>query len=336
MRPASVYRKYGYYLLKFGTVRKVINLLHNRLEHRLNRTLLSSHPYKVTIDTGSFCNLQCPGCHTGIKHQEMLTPAFLKPEAFKFLFNQVKDHVFSIALYNWGEPFLNKNIFEMIAHATASRVGTTIHTNFNHFNEKMARKTVESGLTHIYLSIDGATQDTYVKYRQGGNLDTVLDNLKTMLQVRREMKSKFPLITWKYLIFEHNRHEVEAARKMSIEMGCDDFETFVGSPHLCDIYDEAGDYKNASRDMRDFPDTCSSLWSSIYIHSDGTVFPCSLAFRQKESFGNLFEKPYSEIRNNKPYTSARSMFSEKSNKTEIPWPCRGCKYAMKCKAMITD
>lgn len=301
----------------------------NQYEMRMKKTVLSSLPCHITIDPGNFCNLRCPGCHTGIKHPQMMTPSFLKAQDYKVIFDQVRDHAFSVALYNWGEPFLNKQLFDIIGYTTESGVGSTIHSNFNLFSEKMAEHCVHSGLTHIYLSIDGATQESYEKYRVKGKLDQVLENLKMMVETKKRLKSRYPIITWKFLVFEHNKHEAEQARRMAKELGADEFEVFHGSPQLCDIYTFADDYRREPHRLQEVPDHCSSLWSSIYVNSDGTLFPCSLSFRENESFGNLLHEDLKTVWNNPKYVHSRAMFGNDPFSKDIPLPCRGCRHYLK-------
>jgi radical SAM protein with 4Fe4S-binding SPASM domain len=260
----------------------------------------------------------------------MIGPSFMKLEDYKTVFSQFKDTAFSVALYNWGEPFLNKQIFDMIAHSSEHAVGTTVHSNFNVFNERMAVDAVQSGLTHIYLSIDGATQESYVKYRVKGDLVDVLDNLKLMTETKKRLKSRFPILTWKFLVFEHNRHEIESARRMAAEAGVDAFEVFNATPVLTDINDQAKAFLE-SNETHTQKALCRSLWSGIYVGPQGDVLPCSLAFRAEESFGNLLTQDISEVWNNKNYVNARKMFSEKIFENEIPVPCNGCKYKTICK-----
>ena len=329
LRSGSVYLKYAWYVAKYGTVKKVNNILLNQFERKQRKSVVRSFPYHVTIDPGNFCNLRCPGCHTGVKHPEMIDPAFLKLDTFKTVFNELKPYALSVSLYNWGEPFLNKQLFDIIDHAESGRVGSTIHSNFNLFNEKIAENAVKSGLTHIYMSIDGATQETYEKYRVKGNISQVLENVKLMLDTRKRLKSKFPLITWKYLVFEHNRHEVEMARKMASDLGVDAFEVFNGSPHLCDIYAYADEYRNEPVMLKELKSPCLSLWSSIYVNSDGSVLPCSLSFRQSEVFGNLVNESLEAIWNNDKYQNSRLMFSGNNMNKSVPLPCAGCKYYLK-------
>lgn len=329
MRSKTVYSKYLHYLRHYADTGKIGNILLNQYESKIRRVKLKSKPYKITIDPGNFCNLRCPGCHTGIKHPEMIEPGFLKYDDFKVIFPKIEPYAISVALYNWGEPFLNKQIFDMIAHCTEHSVGTTLHSNFNVFNASMAENAVRSGLTHIYMSIDGATQEAYAKYRVKGQLDRVMDNLKILLETKKRLNSKYPIVTWKFLEFAHNAHEKEEARRRADEMGVDAFEAFIGRPKLTDIYDEAEAFRRNPEQFKG-DDFCKSLWSSIYINADGSVLPCSLAYRENEVFGNLIHQSLEEVWNNDAYIESRKIFKGTADMEKVPLPCRECRYGMKC------
>jgi radical SAM protein with 4Fe4S-binding SPASM domain len=326
----TAYRKYLYYLQHFATPKKLHNILLNKSEQKNKLIQLKSKPYKITLDPGNVCNLKCPCCHTGIKHAEMIKPTFLTFKNYKVVFENVKDYALSVALYNWGEPLLNKEIFDIIDYTTANKVGSTLHSNFNYLTPAMAENLVKSKLTHIYLSIDGASQEVYSKYRVKGNYEKVLGNIELLVDAKKKAKSKFPFITWKYLTFPFNIHEVEAARTKAEQLGVDNFEVFTASPHLMDIYDEAEKISMNSNSLANTPEICSSLWSSLYVGPDGTVFPCSLSFRKSESFGNLLDEKLSTIWNNSSYHASRQMFSTSSDLDAVPLPCKGCKYFIKC------
>lgn len=321
-------RKYWYYLLHFATLKKLINILQNQGERYIKRAKIKSKPYKFTIDPSNFCNLRCPGCHTGVKHPDRMKSHFLPFEKYKTVFNKIEPYALSVSLYNWGEPLLNKDLFKIIAYTRSKKVGTTIHSNLNHFNQQMAENLVQSGLTHLYLSIDGATQETYSKYRVKGNIDVVLQNVSLLVEAKRKLKSKLPFITWKFLVFDFNKHEIEQAHQLSKTIGVNNFKVYTANTHLMDIYDEAQNYKNNVHLLSKLNKPCKSLWSSLYVGPDGALFPCSLSFRASESFGNLVDEDFLSVYNNTNYQNARKMFSENIVKESIPMPCRGCKHAL--------
>lgn len=331
----TAYKKYLYYLQKFSTTKKIQNLALNQYEHYIKKTTLKSFPYKITIDPSSYCNLRCPACHTGTKHPEMTKSAILKFDDYKKIFNQVKDYAFSVALYNWGEPFINKDIFDIIAYTRENNVGSTMHSNFNVFNEEMADNLVRSGLTHIYMSIDGASQDVYSKYRVKGNLENVIYNIKLLNEAKIKHKSVFPMITWKYLTFAHNEHQINDARKIAESLNVNHYEVFKANPKLKDIYDDANEYIHDVEKMKTLKFDCKSLWQSIYISPKGKIFPCSLAFRENESFGNLLENDLAGIWNNTQFKNARGLFSRQTKNEDVPLPCKGCKFYFKSCSLNT-
>lgn len=336
MRALSAYKKYAYYFYKYGSLNKLNNYLLNQREYKSHVINMRSLPYKITVDPGNVCNLRCPGCHTGILHKERIKPQFLTLENYKIILKNFEQHALSIALYNWGEPFMNKEMFSIIDYTRSKKIGSTIHSNFNVFDKTMAEESVKSGLTHIYLSIDGSTQEAYSQYRVKGNIDNVIDNIKIMVETRKRLKSHFPILTWKFLVFEHNKHEVEDARRMAKSLGLDSFEVFNAVPKLTDIYDLAEQNRNDPNFIPGQYD-CRSLWSSIYVNPNGAVLPCSLAFRPEESFGNLLENSLEEVWNNKNYTSARKMFVDPTYE-DVPLPCKGCTYSIgkSCHKIINN
>ncbi|MBK7817814.1 MAG: SPASM domain-containing protein [Sphingobacteriaceae bacterium] len=133
------------------------------------------------------------------------------------------------------------------------------------------------------------------------------------------------------MTFDHNRHELNLAKEKSRLLGVNDFETFEANPVLMDIRDEAKKYSENPRLFDNLSEKCSSLWSSIYVGPDGTLFPCSLAFRKEESFGNLLTSDFKDIWNNKSYINSRKLFTEPINLSNVPIPCSTCKYFLRCK-----
>lgn len=323
----AAYKKYFFYLKNYGSISKVNNILLNKREFSSRKTTLKSLPYLITIDPSSHCNLRCPACPTGSKHEESLKANFLKFTDYKIILDQLKNYTLTVALYNWGEPFLNKEIFDMISYSTQCNVGTTIHSNFNLFNEEMAENCVKSGLTHIYLSIDGATQEVYEKYRVRGNIEAVIDNIKILNAVKKKHNTIYPLVTWKFLSFSHNSHEVEKARAIAKELNITNFEVFPAFVLPGDILEEGKEYLKNPALIDALKGDCGSLWSSMYIAPNGTVFPCSLSYKEMEAFGNILTQDVSEIWNNDKYKTARSIFtSNMPLEADVPHPCKGCKY----------
>ncbi len=336
MRPAETYFKYLYYLMHHGSLKKVRNNILNNIEKKLKKVYLKSLPINITIEPCNSCNLSCPGCVTGVNCAGSIPPGMLTLDQFKYIFAQIKDYVFNISLYKWGEPFLNKDIFLIIAHATSNRCGTTIHTNFNIFDESMAEQAVTRGLTHIYLSIDGATQETYEKYRRGGNLARVLKNIEILINTKKKLRSKFPILTWKYLYFPHNVHEIELAKLMAKRLGVDVFEAFPANLDNVSTFGTGRFYDLASGTVTTVTaHSCDSLWNSLIIYPDGSLLPCCQAFRTKDVFGNIYNQPLRTIWNNDDFITLRKTIKTRKIGQGVRYPCRECEVIKKLQEVFS-
>ena len=330
MRPKITFLKYFYYLIYYGSPLKLYNFALNKFEKKIKRIHLKSLPINVMIEPANSCNLNCIGCITGTKHREAIQPQVLKFDQFKNYFDQVKDYVFNISLFNWGEPFLNKDIFSIIQYASSNKCGVTVHSNLNIFNEIMAENAITAKLTHIYVAIDGATQETYEKYRRGGDLSQVFRNIELLVDKKRKKNSLFPILTWQYLAFPHNVHEIEEARIRSKQLKMDAFEVFRGNLDNIGTFGFERTYDSGEKDTStSFKRSCDPLWDTLIIYPDGSVIPCCQAFREKDIFGNVDETSVRNVWNNANYMEMRKAVKLKKWENTVRYPCRECKILKK-------
>ena len=77
---------------------------------------------------------------------------------------------------------------------------------------------VTSNLDMLGISIDGTTQEVYEKYRVGGNLEKVFNNLKKLVAAKKLYKSNIT-INWDFIVMKHNEHQVEEAKVMAKGFG---------------------------------------------------------------------------------------------------------------------
>ena len=61
----------------------------------------------------------------------------------------------------------------------------------------------------IRLSIDGASQETYSRYRVNGNFDRVIENIKRLQAYKQKVGSEYPDLTWYMTGFNWNIHEID-------------------------------------------------------------------------------------------------------------------------------
>jgi hypothetical protein len=75
----------------------------------------------------------------------------------------------------------------------------------------------------MVMSIDGATQPVYEKFRRNGDLELVFDNIRKLVSAKRELGKRTPVLSWNFLAFEHNAHEIPLATQIARKLGVDRF-----------------------------------------------------------------------------------------------------------------
>lgn len=324
----------GYYLwqvfLKHTTLKKIKNLVLSQLELLARRTKLKSRPSYLVIDPGNICNLRCPQCLTGLRLPGRKR-RFLKLAEFKKIFDQLSEYAFFVILYDWGEPFLNPDIFKIISYAQKKNVGTFVGSNFTTVKEKDIDNILSSGLEHLVVSIDGASPETYSRYRRGGDFRKVLANVKKLVEKKRARGKKTPLVRWQFLVNRFNEHEIEKAKKMGRKLGVNavtfytrfkpavDYVFAFGNKKVIKQIEEWLPRKHLEYQIdysKPFPfkGPCKELWRGIMVNPDGGVSPCLGLYEEKYDLGNLLKEPFTKIWNNKLYQASRAVFKKGQTK----------------------
>ena len=315
-------------IVNYGTPKKLANIMRAEWELHQQRTVLRCRPYYYIIDVCNVCNLRCPLCPTGnttiARKQGMLSL-----QQYNDLFDRIKEYALVVSLYNHGEPLLNPDVFSIIEHTHRSRIGTNISSNFNWPHPVDVNDFIRSGLDYVTVSLDGVTQETYQQYRVRGEIAQVFDNMRRLLAAKKALKSRTPFVEWQFIVFKHNEHEMDDARRLAAELGVDLLRFVSPGVPPEDMYDEQLQEKwmpnNPLFWERNpklveergyvFDQPCFYLYRSMFIYPGGGVTPCCFAHDDRQDFGNLYVNSVEEIWNNKTYRSARSLFA-KSPPTE--------------------
>ena len=145
------------------------------------------------------------------------------------LFRQVIDEagpsLGRIDFFNYGEAFLHKRAIEMCEYIKSRFPHVYLYTSTNGlaFTEEQARRLVRSGIDEVTFSIDGATPESYVKYRQRGRFDVAIANLRAMADEKRAGGRDLPFLNWRYILFTWNDSDAEMddARRLAADIGVD-------------------------------------------------------------------------------------------------------------------
>lgn len=298
-----------------------------RLEHLWNM------PHRYVIEPINSCNLHCAICPTGLgilgRPRSRMSLA-----SYQKLIDQIVPYAYLVELYNWGEPFLHPQIFEIIQYASSRRMGVRLSSNLNHYSVEMAEKTVASGLDAINISVDGATQEVYEKYRRGGNLSKVLTHIQWLVAAKRKVNSSKPFITLRVVVNKYNEPQLEDLRQLGRELGVDMF--FAARLYIDTSNPEQAQEWLPVNPQNSFYDystpklenvwACAELWESMVINPDGGIAPCCWTHQKKNDYENALDRPLKEIWNGDAYISSRRVFAAGGEKPgPVSTICTSCK-----------
>src|ERR1035437_494959 len=164
-----------------------------------NRPVQWGYPVSVAFEPTTSCNLRCPECPSGLRAFTRPT-GMLQKEFYKKTIDDIYKDILYLIFYFQGEPYLNPDFLRMVKYAAGKGLYTATSTNAHYLTDEVAKKTVESGLDRLIISIDGTTQDVYKQYRVGGNLDKVIEGAKNIVRWKKELKSKTPFVFFQFLV----------------------------------------------------------------------------------------------------------------------------------------
>jgi len=251
----------------------------------------------LMLEPTNRCNLRCPTCFS---HQDGREKKDMSFGDFKKIIDKNIDVINNLSLYNYGEPLLNKYIYKMIRYAKEKGAKhIKLATNGMQLSKENINSLLNSNLDYLSISLDGATPETYSKFRIGGDFDLVVDNTKKLVQRRNEAKSKMK-IEIQFIIMEHNKHEIRKIEKLARNLGADYLrlkKVLIKREKWKDLLPTEKKY---SRYHQNTPEshTCHKPLNELVINSDGTVIPCCYVVGKdidKFNLGSIFDKSLEEI-----------------------------------------
>jgi MoaA/NifB/PqqE/SkfB family radical SAM enzyme len=184
-------------------------------------------PSRLYVECTAACNISCfQACcapETGITRTRQA--GMLDFDLFTRVLDEAGPTLGRVDFFNYGEAFLHKRAVEMCEYIKTTFPHIYLYTSTNGLalTEEKARRLVHSGIDEVTFSIDGASQDTYVRYRQRGKFDLATANLRAMADEKAKAGRDVPQLNWRYILFNWNDsdEEMETARRLATEFGVD-------------------------------------------------------------------------------------------------------------------
>lgn len=293
-------------------------------------------PFTISIEPTTACNLRCPECPSGLRSFSRPT-GNLKKDFFREIIDQTYRELFYLIFYFQGEPYINPDFLEMVKYASKKNIYTITSTNGHFLNDTNAKKTIESGLDRIIISVDGTTQEVYEQYRKSGKLENVLQGARNLVKWKKELKANHPHIVFQFLVVKPNEHQIEDIYRLAEEIGVDEVKLKTAQ-----IYDYTNGHElipdnlKYSRYMPVGDETwtvghslvnhCWKLWHSCVITFDGKVVPCCFDKDAEYRLGDMQVTNFKEIWHGPMYQEFREALFKGRDQIEICKNCtEGCK-----------
>lgn len=244
----------------------------------------------IDVETINNCNAYCPLClrGTGMSTNDKLDWDQVVKNVPTNVWRNVKKINFNGTT---GDNLLHPHIEEIVEWAVENTsANISIHTNGSIRSTKWWYNfgTMFKNHKHrsrVVFGIDGLA-DTHAIYRVGTDFDKIIENATAFIQGGGQAD-------WQFIIFDHNKHQLEECRQLAKEKGFSNF-----SPIYQDRFDDSGSIgpvkkvseqyipvdtivKTSSNNIKnkfksfDGSINCKSIetgWISIY--ADGTIWPC--------------------------------------------------------------
>ena len=292
-------------------------------------------PTILQVEVSSKCNLSCPLCPVSIGLER--PTGYMDFGLFQKIIDEIGDTLLVILFWDWGEPFLNPQAYEMIRYAHSRGIRLISSTNGHLFAAAHhASQVVHSGLDALVFSLDGITQETYRQYRAGGRLQQVLEGIRRVIAEKRRLGSETPLVNLRFIVMKHNEQEVNQIGSLASSLGVD--LVTIRKFHMV----QTGSFEHqetmrmaptqprfqlppidqaSGRPLRTLNNPCRNLWNCPTIHWDGTVTSCFMDFAERRPLGNIRTQSFKEIWHGRDYLELRHNFRKRWRELPLCGDC---------------
>lgn len=280
------------------------------------------YPMTVVLELINRCNLECVMCYQGWRNDA--TKSQLNDEELDLLFTDFKKNKLSSLMISISEPLLYKGIDKVLKRAEEAEImDVFLFTNGSLLNAKNAEMIINSNITRLFISIDGATKKSYDDVRvpvskrllETNRLAELEKNIINFVNLRNSLNKKLPLVRTSFVALKENHHEKELFKKKWLDI-VDSVE--IQREVSISAYEKINTDKVGPAKLSSY--NCQEPWGQLGIYSDGSVAPCCNIVGRNSPIGNIKKRSVSEIWNGIEMNKIRDGFkNNKPNKV-----CQTC------------
>lgn len=222
-------------------------------------------PIHLDLEITTKCDLNCIMCARRIEHTK---PMDMDLDLAKQIIKEFASKGgLAIKFCYLGEPTLYPHLVEVVKYAKElGIVDTRIATNGTSLDENLARELIKAGLDFIIFSVDSMFPHIYEKIRIGGDLFTVVKNIRTLKYLRDRQGLDKPKIQVQIIPMELNKYELETKAYYKF------YEKFADKVWESPWCKDFSNVYTANDEQPDF--FCPSPYRRLLIRADGQIWLC--------------------------------------------------------------
>ena len=329
--------------------RKTASFLLNKFFPKLGIDLF---PPFLEIEPTTVCNFRCLCCEHTYWTEKSQNMTF---EQFKKIFDDFGKPKW-LGLTGIGSSYLNKDYHKMLAYAKSKGTIIEIFDHFAHFKDDAhIKELIEIGPDFQFISTYGATPKSFEKVCVGSNYKIIEKNIKKFVELKKQMKKRFPILSFHYIITKESKDEVlkflDFIHSLNTEIGevlitpmlhaykeAEKYVVDIDENYVKEVRERAEKYKipvtvnmsakQQSEALEKKPKikNCRE-YIMPFIFATGHVTPCCAQneanqrdWQKKMSLGNALEKPFREVWYSTKYVEMRKAIKE----NKCPKECAIC------------
>jgi MoaA/NifB/PqqE/SkfB family radical SAM enzyme len=227
--PAELGKRYGF------TAGAKVRLDENETDFRLSRT--SENLSRVYIEPTNLCNLDCVTCMRNVWDE---APGQMRADIFNRILEGVREFkpIPSVFFGGFGEPLTHPDICEMVTQVHQNGAVVELITNGILLTPDMSRRLIAAGLDRLWVSLDGATPESYADVRLGAALPQVIANLRHFKELRGSLSAAKPRLGIAFVAMKRNIGDLPELIRLGTSLGADQFSISNVLPHTPQLREE--------------------------------------------------------------------------------------------------
>ncbi|MBN1316638.1 MAG: radical SAM protein, partial [Anaerolineales bacterium] len=195
-----------------------------------------THLAKVYIEPTNTCNLNCRTCMRNIWQIPL---GMMNEETLNAIIKGLRSFEPTPTIFfgGLGEPLNHPNIVSIVARAKSLGGSVELITNGTLLTREMSASLIEAGLDMLWVSLDGATPESFSDVRLGAALPKILDNLSHFSQLVGR-RSSSPQLGIAFVAMKRNLSDLPKVIRLGRRFRATRFSITNVLPYTYELQDE--------------------------------------------------------------------------------------------------